>query len=123
MTVDSGTGLLSQVIELGWWAGSCDIASLPRLGDLLLWAPGRSGRRRLRRRGVGLGLLEQVVGAGEQLAGDGRGGDLLAPTSSHGRVAGGELGMAFGGLGGLAEDPAQLRGALLGDVAVTNGAV
>ena len=38
-----------------------------------------------------LGVGEQVPGAGEQLAGDRGGGDLLAAAAGDGLVAGGEL--------------------------------
>jgi hypothetical protein len=52
------------------------------------------GYRRVRCLGAG----EQVVGAGEQLAGDRDGGDLLAAPPGDGGVGGGELRGALGGL-------------------------
>jgi hypothetical protein len=81
MTVASGTGLLSQVIERGE-AGSCGNAGLPGA-----WRPSR-----LAGRTVAAGVGEQVVGAGEELAGDRRGGDLLAAAAGDGLIPGGELG-------------------------------
>src|SRR5215470_18182939 len=50
----------------------------------------RLGRGRLRGLSV-FGVGEQVPGAGEQLAGDRGGGDLLSAPSGDGLVAGGEL--------------------------------
>ena len=69
----SGTGLLSHVIERGAGAGSCRKSELTRgLATLpVSWPPRR-------RAGVGgLQLSKQVPGAGQQLAGDRDGGDLL----------------------------------------------
>src|SRR5215510_5917658 len=71
----------------------------------------------------GLGVDKQMVGAGEQLAGDRRGGDLLAAAAGDRLVAGGEVGVALGGLCCLAQDPPQPGGALLGDVPVADRAV
>src|SRR5205809_2570277 len=78
---------------------------------------------RLAGRTVAAGVGEQVAGAGKQLAGDRRGGDLLAAAAGDGLIAGGELGWAFGGLRGLAQDPPDPDRALLGDVPVPDGAV
>jgi len=47
---------------------------------------------RLAGRTVAAGVGEQVVGAGEELAGDRRGGDLLAAAAGDGLIPGGELG-------------------------------
>jgi hypothetical protein len=52
---------------------------------------------------------EQVAGAGEQLAGDRDGRDLLPAALGDGGVGGGELRGALGGLRGLVEDPPQPR--------------
>jgi hypothetical protein len=50
-------------------------------------------------RGCGVfGVGEQVPGAGEQLAGDRGGGDLLPAPLGDGLVAGGELRVPLGGL-------------------------
>jgi hypothetical protein len=85
----------------------------PGLGDPpgLRGRGGGAGRAWCRRLGVG----EQVVSAGEQLAGDRDGGDLLPAAFADGGVGGGELRGALGGLRGLIEDPPQPRRALPGD--------
>ena len=84
----SGTGLLSHVIERGAGAGSCRKSELTRgLATLpVSWPPRR-------RAGVGgLQLSKQVPGAGQQLAGDRDGGDLLPAALRHCRVSFPELG-------------------------------
>ena len=70
------------------------------------------------RRAGGLGCGEQVVGAGEQLAGDCDGGDLRPAAFDDRGVGGGELRGPLGGLGGLVQDPPQPRRPLFGDVPV-----
>jgi len=62
---------------------------------------------RLMGRTAAAGVGEQVIGAGEELAGDRGGGDLLAAAAGDGLVAGGEVRMPLGGLRGLAQDPAD----------------
>ena len=69
------------------------------------------------------GVGEQVVGPGDQLAGDRGGGDLLAAAAGGGLVAGGEVRVPLGGLRGLAQHPPGPGGALLGDVPVVDRAV
>src|SRR6185437_520469 len=69
------------------------------------------------------GIGEQVIGAGEELAGDRGGGDLLAAAAGESLVAGGEVGVPPGGLRGLACHPPHPGGPLLGDVPVVDGAV
>ena len=121
MTICSGTGLLSHVIERGLLGRLMPHErACPGLGDLPLVfgsvAGGTGGAG-------GLGGGEQVVGAGQQLAGDRDGGDLLpAPFGDRG-VGGGELRGALGGLCRLVEDPPQPRRALLGDVTVPDSQV
>jgi hypothetical protein len=132
MTICSGTGLLSQMIERGLVAGSCRWSERAR-GLVTLpvcvciansGASGRAGSRCRRVRCLsGLGGGEQVVGAGEQLAGDRDGGDLLTAALSDGGVSAGELRGALGGLRCLVQDPAQSRRALLGNVPVPDGQV
>jgi hypothetical protein len=97
----------------------------PGLGDprgLRMRAGGaiRGGSRRGRAgcRG-GLVVGEQMVGAGEELAGDRDRGDLLAAPAGDGGVGAGELGGPSGGLGCLVEDPPQVRRALPGDACRT----
>ena len=68
--------------------------------------------------GAGVG---ELIGAGEELAGDRGGGDLLAAAAGRGLVAGGEVRVAPGGLRGLARHPAD-PGALQSDVSTTVGA-
>ena len=72
----SGTGLLSHEIEHGLAAGSCRRYELTRgLATLPSSRPPR------RRRGAGcFHVGQQVPGAGQQLAGDRDGGDVLAAT-------------------------------------------
>jgi hypothetical protein len=97
---------------------------VPGLGD----PPGLWGRGAGRAAGrcAGLGGVrggEQVVGAGEELAGDRSGGDLLpAPAGDRG-AGGAEFRGAFGGLSCLVEDPAQPGRALFGDVPVADGQI
>src|ERR1700751_1422189 len=64
-------------------------------------------------RAAALQVVEQVPGAGQQLAGDRDGGDLLPAALGDGRVGGGELRGPLGGLGCLVEHPAQPGRALL----------
>ena len=73
MTMCPGTGLLSQMIELGAGAGSCRKSERAR--GLATLPSSRPPRRRCRV--GGLQVIEQVPGAGQQLAGDRDGGDLL----------------------------------------------
>jgi hypothetical protein len=81
MTVTPGTGLLSQGIERGE-------GRLMRSRELTRgWRPSR-----LAGRTAAGGVGEQMVGAGEQLAGDRGGGDLGAAAPGDALVAGGELG-------------------------------
>jgi hypothetical protein len=68
-------------------------------------------------------VTEQVPGAGDQLAGDGGGGDLLAAAAGDGGIAGGELRVSLGGLRGLAQYPPDPGRALLGNVAIVGDAV
>jgi hypothetical protein len=63
--------------------------------------------------GGALGVREQVPGAGEQLARDRCGGDLLTPAAGDRRVAGGVAGVPPGGLRCHAQGPPQPRRALL----------
>jgi hypothetical protein len=105
MTVKSGPGLLSQLN--GRVAGSCKDAS----------APGSSLLR------CCLQLGQDVETAGQQPAGDGDGGDVAAPAAGQLTVGVGEQWTALGRLGGLLQDPAHPRRALLGDVAVADLAV
>src|SRR4029077_18768901 len=97
MTMCPGTGLLSQMIELGTGAGSCRMGERARG---LATLPSSRPPRRLVRAG-GLHTGQQVVGAGQELAGDRDGGDLLPAPLGDGRVAGGELRGPLGGLRGL----------------------
>jgi hypothetical protein len=86
----------------------------PGLGDppgLGVCGGSRAAVRRGRARCLGGG--EQVPGAGQQLAGDRDGGDLLPAPFRDGGVAGGEFRGALGGLGCLVEYPAQPGRALL----------
>jgi len=62
---------------------------------------------RLVGRTAAAGVGEQVIGAGEQLAGDRGGGDLLAAAAGDVLVGGGELRTPLGGLRRLAQHPAQ----------------
>jgi hypothetical protein len=112
MTVNPGTGLLSQVIEHGG-AVSCGNASSPGACD----PPPLAGRT-----GAG-GVGEQVAGAGEELAADRGGGDLLAAAAGQDLVAWSEVRVPLGGLRGLAQHPPRPGRALLGDVPVVDGAV
>src|SRR6266700_3988789 len=85
-----------------------------RLRVAATWLPHSAGQVR-----VG----EQVPGAGEQLAGDRGGGDLLPPPLGDGLEGGGELRRALGGLRRLAHHPPQPPRALLGNVPVVGDAV
>src|SRR6266581_7421882 len=68
-----------------------------------------------RRAGVGgLYLGQQVPGAGQQLAGDRDGGDLVPAASGDAGVGGGEVRGPPGGLRGLVQHPPQPRRALPG---------
>ena len=78
----SGTGLLSQMIERGAGAGSCRKGERARG---LATLPSSRPPRRLGRAG-GLHVGQQVPGAGQQLAGDRDGGDLLPAALGDGRV-------------------------------------
>src|SRR6185437_6701543 len=69
------------------------------------------------------GVSEQVVGAGDELAGNRGGGDLPAAAAGEGLVAGGEVRVPLGGLRGLARHPPDPGGSLLGDVPVVDRAV
>ena len=104
MTMCPGTGLLSQMIERGAGAGSCRMGERAR-GLVTL----RSSRLSLRGRcrAVGLQAGQQVPGAGQELAGDRDGGDLLPAALGDGRVGGGELRGSFSGLRRLVHDPSQ----------------
>lgn len=123
-----GPGLLSQIFERGRWPGSGYSSSSP--GGLATPAgpvtASPAGARvlgqRLGGRG-GLGIGEQVPGAGEQLAGDRRGGDLLPASLGDGLEGGSELRGALGGLRRLAQHPAQPHRALFPDVPVVGDAV
>src|SRR5258708_10470773 len=122
VTICSGSGLLSQMIERAGGRLMPQERACPGLGD----PPGLRGRGDSAGRAWylgGLGVGEQVAGTGEQLAGDRDGGDLLPAALGDGGVGGGELRGAPGGLRGLVEDPAQPRRALLGDVPVPHGQV
>lgn len=95
------------------------IRACPESGDPPVWAAswwsGCSAGMWLRRAGRpgGLRLGEQVVAAGQELAGDRDGGHLLpAPFRDRG-ISGAELRGALRGLRCLAQDPAQPRRALL----------
>ena len=74
-------------------------------------------------RTVAGGVGEQVIGAGYELAGDRRGGDLAAAAAGDGLVAGGEVRVPLGRLRRLAQHPPGPGRALLGDVPVADGAV
>ena len=88
------------------------------------WRPSRLHGRRSGVVGVGgLHVGQQVPGAGQQLAGDRDGGDLLPAAFGDGRVGGGELRGPLGGLRRLVQDPPQPGRALLGDVPVPDGQV
>jgi hypothetical protein len=103
MTVTPGTGLLSQDSERGE-------GRLMRSRELTRgWRPSR-----LVRRTAAGSVGEQVVGAGEQLAGDRGGGELDAAAPGDALVAGGELGGVPGLLRGLAQDPPDPDRALPG---------
>src|SRR5207244_12383791 len=91
MTVPSGAGLLSQFFERGGAGSGC--SSSPGA-----WRPSGLSPALFVRRGCGGGLRrctfgvgEQVPGAGEELAGDRGGGDLLAAPRGDGPGAGGAL--------------------------------
>ena len=86
MTICPGTGLLSQKIELGAGAGSCRRSERARG---LVTLPSSRPRRRCRAGSLHVG--QQVPGAGEQLAGDRDGGDLLPALLGDRLVGGGEL--------------------------------
>jgi hypothetical protein len=73
------------------------------------WRPSR-----LAGRTGAAGVGEQVAGAGQQLAGDRRGGDLRTAAPGDALVAGGELRCVPGLLRGLAQDPADPDRALPG---------
>src|SRR5258708_1914112 len=70
----------------------------------------------------GAGVGEQVIGAGDELAGDRGGGDLLAAAAGEGLVAGSEVRVPLGGLRGLAQHPAHPGRPLLGAVPVVGRA-
>ena len=98
-----GRLLLSDEIERGAGAGSCRRSELTR--GLATLPSSRPPRRRAGLGGFHLG--RQVPGAGQQLAGDRDGGDLLPAASGDGRVAGGEVRGSPGRLRGLVERPPQ----------------
>src|SRR6266568_4793431 len=53
----------------------------------------------------GAGVGEQVIGAGDELTGDRRGGDLPAAAAGQGLVAWSEVRVPLGCLGGFAQHP------------------
>ena len=99
----SGTGLLSQMIERGADAGSCRRGEHARG---LATLPSSRPSQRLVRAG-GLQVVEQVPGAGQQLAGDRDGRDLLPAPFGDAGVGSGELRGPLGGLRGLVHGPPQ----------------
>jgi hypothetical protein len=124
MTVPSG-GRAAQSVLRARRAGSGYSSSSPGA-----WRPSGLSPALFVRRACGGGLRrctfgvgEQVPGAGEQLAGDRGGGDLLAASLGDGLVAGGELRGAPGGLRCLAQHLPQPDRALFGDVPVAGDAV
>jgi hypothetical protein len=100
-------GLLSQCF--GRFSGTCDVSSAP---GVVTFSGGWGGNP-----------LEDVKRTGQQLAGDGHGGDLLAPAGRALGVEPGERGAGLGLLSGLLQHPPHPRRALLGDVAVADLAV
>ena len=128
------TGGRHDHVSGDWAAQSCDRAGpggpahaagasapgvwrpLPGLMVCLAWPPGHVLS------GLGVGG-EQVVGAGQQLAGDSDGGDLDSPPTADGVIDIGESGGRNLAVWAALEDPAQPRRALLGDPTVVHGGV
>ena len=117
----SGDRAAQSCDRAGLVASSCRWSELPGVWrPFPVWMPAGAGRSCALPR---LGAGEQVVGAGEELAGDRGGGDLVPAAFSDGAVGGRELRGALGGLGRLVQNPPQPRRALLGDVPVPDSTV